>query len=205
NFGSLVIPTLPGASQRTDGIDLTLMYSHPFENNMKISGWISANVLLNYEVQLGPQEPWYQYAGFFTDPQVAAAYQGTLPDYNLTMGLAWEYQGITVAANARYIPEVIDPGDTFPTAGASPSNGFTIDGSLWKVKSWYSIDLQLAYEFGKHKEAKDWYDGTRIAFGVNNVTDNIAPLIASSSEDGTDKGTYDILGRFFYFEVAKKF
>jgi len=40
---------------------------------------------------------------------------------------------------------------------------------------------------------------------VKNLTDNIAPLIASSSEDNTDKGTYDILGRFFYFELAKKF
>ena len=63
----------------------------------------------------------------------------------------------------------------------------------------------MAYEFGKDKAAKDWYDGTTVRFGINNLTDNIAPLIASSSEDGTDKGTYDILGRFFYFEVAKKF
>ncbi len=156
NFGNLIIPTLPGAAQRTDGIDLSLSYSHIFQNTMKLSGWVNANVLLNYEVQLGPGQPWYQYAGFFTDPQVAAAYQGTLPDYNLTMGVAWEYQGITVAANARYIPEVIDPGDTFPTAGGSASNGYTIDGSRWKVDSWYSIDLQLAYEFGKNKEAKDW-------------------------------------------------
>ncbi len=205
NFGSLVIPTLPGASQRTDGIDLSLIYSHPTENYGKYTGWINANVLLNYEVELGPGQPWYQYAGFFTDPQVAAAYQGTLPDYNVTIGVAWEYRGFTLSANARYIPSVVVQGDMFPTAGGSSSNGFTIDGKPWKVSDWYSIDLQLAYEFGKDKAAKDWYDGTTVRFGINNLTDNIAPLIASSSEDGTDKGTYDILGRFFYFEVAKKF
>ena len=63
----------------------------------------------------------------------------------------------------------------------------------------------MSYELGKNKDVKDWYDGTTFRFGVKNLTDNIAPLIASSSEDNTDKGTYDILGRFFYFELAKRF
>jgi len=50
-----------------------------------------------------------------------------------------------------------------------------------------------------------WLKGTRIAVGVNNITDNDPPLIASSFEDNTDKSTYDIIGRFVYFEIAKKF
>ena len=186
-----------------------MAYSYPTENYGKFTGWVNANYLFNYQVQLGPGQPWYQYKGMFTDPQVAAAYQGTLPDYNLKFGVAWDYpirnDSVGVALSARYIPEVIDPGDTFPTAGANASNSFTVNGQPWKIESWYAIDLQLSYEIGKNKQAKDWYDGTTIRFGVNNLTDNIAPLIASSSEDNTDKGTYDILGRFFYFEVAKRF
>ena len=35
--------------------------------------------------------------------------------------------------------------------------------------------------------------------------DNEPPLIASAFEDNTDKSTYDIIGRFIYFEVSKKF
>ena len=65
--------------------------------------------------------------------------------------------------------------------------------------------MQLSYELGKHKETKDWYDRTRVTVGVNNVSDNLAPFISSGSEDNTDKSTYDILGRFVYFELAKKF
>ena len=44
-----------------------------------------------------------------------------------------------------------------------------------------------------------------LAVGCNNVTDHHAPLIAASTEDHTDKSTYDVLGRFIYFEIAKKF
>jgi len=40
---------------------------------------------------------------------------------------------------------------------------------------------------------------------MNNVTDEKPPLIASSSEDNTDKSTYDLLGRFFYVQASKKF
>jgi hypothetical protein len=65
--------------------------------------------------------------------------------------------------------------------------------------------MQVSYEFGKTKETKDWYDGLRLTLGCNNVTDNMAPFIAGSTEDNTDKATYDIMGRFLYVEVAKKF
>ena len=82
---------------------------------------------------------------------------------------------------------------------------FTLDGKPWTVESWFAIDLQLSYEFGRHQEHKNWYSGTRITVGVNNVTDELPPIISSSSEDNTDKSVYDIIGRFVYFEVSKKF
>jgi len=77
-------------------------------------------------------------------------------------------------------------------------------GNVFHVPDYYKIDMQLAYNF-RSDAGKKWYDGTRLAIGVNNITDNQPLLIASSSEDNTDKGTYDIIGRFVYFEVAKKF
>ena len=64
------------------------------------------------------------------------------------------------------------------------------------------VNMQLAYEF---KQQGAWYNGTRLAVGCNNITDEKAPLLASSSEDNTDKSTYDIIGRFVYFELSKKF
>ena len=80
-----------------------------------------------------------------------------------------------------------------------------MNGKPYTIHEWFSIDVQLAYELGKTKEHKAWYDGTRLAVGCNNITDEEAPLVASSFEDNTDKSTYDIIGRFVYFEVGKKF
>ena len=84
------------------------------------------------------------------------------------------------------------------------SSGFyyTIDGSDWKVNDWYSIDMQLAYEF---KSPGKWYHQTRFTVGCDNVTDNDPPLIAGAFEDNTDKSAYDIIGRFVYVEISKKF
>jgi outer membrane receptor protein involved in Fe transport len=64
--------------------------------------------------------------------------------------------------------------------------------------------MQLAYRFAS-KTGDEWWDGIRLAVGCNNITNNGVPLVASSSEDNTDKGTYDLLGRFVYFQMAKKF
>ena len=72
------------------------------------------------------------------------------------------------------------------------------------MPDYYRIDMQIAYQFGR-RGGNRWYDGARLAFGVNNVTDENAPFIASGAEDNTDKSQYDIWGRFVYFEVSKRF
>jgi len=90
-----------------------------------------------------------------------------------------------------------------PPVEVASGKNFTVNGKGWTVDSWYSIDMQLAYRFDE-KYGK-LLRGTRVAVGVNNVTDNDPPLIASAFEDNTDKSTYDIVGRFIYFELSKKF
>ena len=68
---------------------------------------------------------------------------------------------------------------------------------------WYSIDMQLAYNF--RDKYGPWLNGVRVAVGVNNITDNEPPLIASAFEDNTDKATYDIIGRSYYIGLTKRF
>jgi hypothetical protein len=66
--------------------------------------------------------------------------------------------------------------------------------------------MRLSYEFGKNKtEGRKWYDGSRFTVGCLNIADAKAPVISDAVEDNTDKNVYDILGRFLYFEVSKKF
>lgn len=201
SFGTLGIPTLPGGAQRTAGLDFGLNYEIPTESAGKFNLFCNANYLLSYDVRLGPDQPFYSYKGQFTDGSVVGGANGVLADYTLAMGLAWEYKDLTASISARYIPSVQDPGTLHPAIGGE-SNDYTQDGNAWTVSDYFTIDLQVAYRF---QSPGKWYDGTRLAVGCNNVTDEQAPVIASAFEDHTDKSSYDILGRFVYFEVSKKF
>jgi iron complex outermembrane receptor protein len=205
NFGTLTVPTLQGAAQYTDGVDFWSNYRLKTETAGTFNFFAAANLTLSYDVQLGPDQPKVSYLGLYTDPQVAGGYQGLLPDWNLRTGVDWDINGFKYTVIARYVPEVTDPGDSFINSGASPFNDYTANGEAWKIPSYFTIDMRLAYQFGYNSTSSHWYSKMTAAVGVNNVTDEAPPFIPSSSEDNTDKITYDILGRFVYFELSKKF
>lgn len=202
NWGNLIIPWAGAAALRTDGIDLSGNYVLPLDPDIgKITVGIVANIILNYDVQTSPSRPYFNYVGTWT------VNQGLVPDYNLTASVTYEIDGWTANVSAHYIPAVSDPGGLFPEYNTG-SQGFTINNpdQPFHVSDYYTIDLQVAYEFGKHKvEGRRWYDGTRLAVGVLNAFDMTPRLIADAVEDNTDKNNYDVLGRFVYVEVSKKF
>src|SRR5206468_5629682 len=128
---------------------------------------------LNYSVSTGTGRPFFDYSGTFTPTQ------GLIPSYNITPSLTYEYGGWTFYASAHYIPESSDPGGLFPEYNL-PEHGFTINNTTqpYRINDYYTVDLQLSYEFGKGKtEGRKWYDGTRLTAGVNNVADASVPLI----------------------------
>jgi hypothetical protein len=188
---------------RTDGLDLGANYPLDLKDGGTLNLFADANVLFSYDVRLGPGNPWLSYKGQYTDSQAVAAAQGMIPDYNITMGFTWSFHNFDYTVSAHYLPGVTDLGDMHPSVGA-PANDFTANGQPWSVSDYYMIDMQLAYTF-RSKTSNHWYNNTRIAVGVNNITDNHPNLIASSSEDNTDKSTYDIIGRFVYLELSMRF
>lgn len=204
NWGNLNYTFQPGGSVKTDGFDFAATYVLPLEEEKfgKITLFANANWILNYEFQNDPSLPYYEYKGQYTTGWGGS--QGMIPDFSIYTSLTYEIQNFTFVASANYLPAVEAPGFLFPYVGA-PEQGATIDGASWHVPSYYTISLQLSYEFGKSKQTKDWYDGTRVTVGCNNVTNNEPLLIAGAVEDNTDKNVYDIIGRTIYFEVAKKF
>jgi iron complex outermembrane recepter protein len=194
DWGTLLVPLANGAEIETDGIDILANYGLPTDGFGRFDFYANANILFNFEysdpIAGGP----YQYRGKYSDPNtIAPGGQGTLPDFQINTGVTWDIMDFTFNVNARYIPET----------EAWGSEQFTINEQDWFVEDWYSIDLQLAYNF--RDRYPSWLQGVRVAVGVNNVTDNSPPLIASAFEDNTDKSTYDIIGRFIYFEVSKRF
>jgi len=207
NFGTLNIPLLAGGALRTDGLDLGANYRLETKD-ISSSDWgtfnlfASANVLFNYDIKLAGGQ-WMSYKGQYTDAQAVAAAQGLMPDYSITTGLTYSFFNFDYTIIAHYLPGVTDYGDLHPSVGA-PANDFTVSGNPFEVQSYFKIDMQLAYNL-RSESGKKWYDNTRIAVGCNNITGERPNLIASSSEDNTDKSSYDIIGRFVYFEVSKKF
>jgi hypothetical protein len=202
DIGVVNVHYQPGAAQRTDGIDLGMNYAWPTENwgTFTLAG--NANVLNGFEAKLNPSAKYYEYGGQYTSPTSIALPQGTLPDWFVTDSFTWDILGFTFNAASRFVPNITDLGDMFPTSGAT-SNSHTYNGKPWTVDSWFSVDLQLSYRFGD--KYGRWLHGTRLTVGCNNVSDNLPPFVSSGSEDNTDKQMYDIVGRFIYFEVAKKF
>ena len=193
DWGNLIVPLQNGAAVETDGLDLAGNYQFDADTAGKFTLYASANLLLSYDYA-DPFAGGFHYAGKYSDLNTGdPGGQGTLPDYQINTGLTWEFHDFTYTVNARYVP---------PVEVASGRN-FTVNGKGWTVDNWYSVDMQLAYRFDE-KYGK-LLRGTRVAIGVNNVTDNDPPLIASAFEDNTDKSTYDIVGRFIYFELSKKF
>jgi iron complex outermembrane receptor protein len=205
NWGNMGVPLSNGADQWTSGLDIMATYRLDTEQVGSFTFFVNANVLFYYKyadpVAGGP----YHYEGEFTDNSSGVpGANGTLPDFVIIPGVSWEFKDFTYTVNAKYIPEVTDLGDMHASLG-SPINNYTLDGSIWTIPSYFTIDMQVAYEIGKSREDKRWFDGTRLAVGVYNITDEDPPFISSSFEDNTDKATYDLMGRFVYFEVSKKF
>ena len=222
NYGTLTLPTLTGAAERLDGIDATLRYIFNTDHDGSFDIFVNGNFLIDYDYRPGPSYPfgvtealqYYNFRGQYTDPNYLPYGQGNLPEWTISPGLTWMFRSFSYTITARYLPGLEDPGNNHPIgqlATASQSNLATIDpvtgttpGASFSIPDYYSVDMQVAFLFRSSTRHK-WYDNMKLTLGCNNVTDRLAPLISGSSEDHTDKATYDLLGRFLYIEIGKKF
>jgi iron complex outermembrane receptor protein len=204
NWLNATYPWQPAGALKTDGFDFSANYVVPPDvtegfGKFTLSG--VADLKLSYQVQQSPTLPFVEYKGTYTP------FQGTIPEWDLNLSLSWDFKGFTYTIMANYIPTISDPGLLIGPY-SQPEQGFTINNPTqpFEVPAYYTINMRLSYEFGKDKtEGRKWYDGTKLAMGCLNVTDAQPRVISDAVEDNTDKNVYDILGRFVYFEVSKKF
>jgi hypothetical protein len=198
NWGSAQIQRTI-ASQKTDGFDLNFIYSLPTDTAGTFTFGTTANLVLNYEVA-GGNGVYYEYAGYYTASVFGA--QGSIPGFVVIPSVNWQYGGLNVNVSCRYVPSMTDLGLMFPAVGA-PEMGGTANGAAWTIESYYTIDMQIAYDFS-HASKSAWLKGLRAAIGCNNLTDSMVSLVPEA-EDNTDKQTYDVIGRLVYLEIGKKF
>ena len=96
-------------------------------------------------------------------------------------------QDFSAALRARYIGTVTERAPDF----ALPPPSFR----LREIGDQTILDLQGTYR-------SPW--GVDITLGVDNATDELAPLIYSGFNGTTDVRTYDGIGRFYYLRLAFK-
>ena len=213
NFIALnTYPTTIDAVQKTTGVDMTLNYVLPWQQYGIFTIGANATFVFDYDGQDGPGDPFVNYAGTYSDvSNVGGGSQGLIPRWQLNPYFEYQWGGLDYNLRAQYIPHVSDIGDI---NAFNSYNDYSANGQPYQIDNYLEFDMSASYEFGKKSPAEGpsslstpthWYDTATFTVGCNNVTDVTPPFVPSSSEDNTAKGTYDIIGRFYYFQFSKKF
>lgn len=229
------LPVVAPTTQKTSGIDATVTYVLPWKQWGTVTVGAVATYLINYNDQNGvPGGVYTSRAGTFTDPEDSGGFgQGLLPKWQVNPYLEYDWGGFTYNVSAEYIPGGRDLGDSESEGGfddytldGNPSpieDYYRLDMQMayeWGKPGTPGLPFLTEVPTADAKDMKemktgkdalttatstDWFDGLRVAVGVNNVTNVAPPFLTSSAEDNTDKATYDIIGRFVYFQIDKKF
>jgi len=210
NVGSITVQHNPAGDQKTKGLDVQASYDYNLPDDLgQMRFTTMANFLFSYKFRSTMTSPYLEYARKYTNQDTGLGGQeGTLPGYNIKANLLYSYRNYSAMLTFSYIPPVWDVGDllgqeTDPTA----VNDYTTSGKAQRVPKYYTLDAAFSYDFQKVADhgLASIFNGTSISVGANNLFNKGAPFMTSSNEDNTDKQTYDIIGRFFYVQLTKKF
>ncbi|HEY5752505.1 MAG TPA: TonB-dependent receptor [Chthoniobacterales bacterium] len=206
---------------KVEGFDWSAAYEIDLQKAGKLTLSAQGIYFTQYLFQALPTDPWVDIKGAETD----ATTGDYIPQWQLRSSLLYEWEGISFSFTFNYSPEV-----TNLTAFSTPDYPL-FQGSAPKIDEYYTFDTQISYEFGKNKTyepttttsytkdgkevvsnvtevapKKSLLDGLRLAVGVNNLFDQDAPFVENGT-DNTDIGAFidGVVGRYFYFEISKKF
>lgn len=154
---------------------------------------LDATYLIEYNNQQidGDPNTEVRSAGRFQD--TASGGDGNFPRWRALSSIGWKIGDLSAVLASRYIHSVTEnPGD--PGCGATDQPGGVCER---EVESNLINDVQVAYSIpGFNTEA---------SVGIDNFTNELAPLIYSGFNGTTDVRTYDAVGRFFWARVKYSF
>lgn len=105
--------------------------------------------------------------------------------------LNWSHDAWSALWTARYIGAVIED----PSDFGDPADPNFVTSR--KVGAQLIHDIQLSYALDEYK--------TKLSFGIDNVTDELAPVIYSGFNGTTDVRTYDTIGTYVYMQAKMSF
>jgi iron complex outermembrane receptor protein len=171
----------------TEGVDIALQYSFPDTSVGKFRARLDTTYLISWDNERlqGDPSTIEREAGMFLES--SAGGDGHFARWRGLGTLDWTLREFSATARARYIGAVTERAPDF----ALPPPSFR----LREIPDQTIIDLQGTYR-------SPW--GIDLTLGVDNVTDELAPLIYSGFNGTTDVRTYDGIGRFYYLRLAFK-
>jgi len=202
---------------KVEGFDFDIRYRFEIAPDHAFTLGASAVYFTKYESQNLKTDPFTDIVGLNLDPTTG----DNLPEYRITSFISYELGGLTWDLSFNYQPETLN------ATNIGLGDVTSSRGTLAAIEEYYTFDTQLSYEFGKNKNyasttesntgkdgkeivtslpgaKKTLLDGLRVSVGINNLFDQQAPFIAGAT-DNTDLSAFDTLGRYYYFEVSKKF
>jgi outer membrane receptor protein involved in Fe transport len=177
---TVAAPYLNLGGLRTSGIDAQLDWKVPVgPGSLDLN--LIANFTESFEVQLLTGSRFQDFAGTIDGTQNGGI---PIPDWKTLTSLTYRLPSFEAGVRWRHLPSMDDV--TSVTRPASPARG---------VSSYDLFDASLSYRFN---------DAWMVRSGVNNALDKEPPIVGGTIGQ-TQPGTYDIIGRYFYFSLRANF
>lgn len=175
------------AGQRLAGLDMKAAYSWNHEEWGRFDAHLAGIWWSHYKATTLPGT-----AEFDTVGQ-ATPFNGTIPEWQTYLSVAWERGPLGGTLGWTHIPSVRDAAAFDPTDPAADEY----------VEAYNSVDLSASYTFGSERR---WTEGLAVRLGVNNVFNEMPPMAAGTFTDANaDTATYNPIGRFYFVEARYRF
>lgn len=184
--GNLRATLLNYANLKVRGIDTNLVYNRPIDAiNGSFNGRIAYVRMLQNDTFLDPTDP-----GRANQQLLELNY----PRDSVNVSLDITTGAFTFGYQMRYIGKAVlnEYEDTFSKQGRDPENADYAEDRFYTDVFYHDIRGEFAVDAG--------FD---IYVGVDNVGDRLPPQGLTGTGDGS--GIYDLMGRYFYAGVVKRF
>lgn len=118
--------------------------------------------------------------------------QGSVVRWRAVAGLVWSRQGMSISANARYVPSYDDVDAPGHRAGRS-------------VAAQTLIDAQVAFDLSDTASDESMWQGFELRAGVFNLSNEEPPFADAGLLFGYDPSQGDLRQRFWYLKLSKRF
>lgn len=189
DFDAALITFINSAVATSEGVDLTVHANWPLQRSA-----LRASLLASHYLEAGAQGtpllPFLDCAGRFGGFCGLFAYQGAVPDWRATFGVAYERGPLGADLTWRYTGSMRNAENAARAIAGLPAANLAVPN----VPSTNYFDLTFTWHFN---------DTYKVVTGIENLLDEAPPLLGSASrEANTDPTTWDVLGRRYFVRLT---